>query len=192
MGSGFEQNEDERGCHAVYQPLLKTNSEAADRSPLARASRVGTANVLRRLDEKRADGVEKVLLNRSCQCKPPQPRPRRPPFIFKPLIFQGRPRLPPLKSSLPGPPGASEATVGPWVSQGSRCSSCSPVASLPVRGADGMPCHQRPSGPYYSMPLGAAKKDFNLTFTFFTLTLPPRQASEAKLFASGQCRCQCQ
>jgi hypothetical protein len=36
----LEQNEDERG----YQPLLKTNSEAADRIP----SR--TADVLRRLD----------------------------------------------------------------------------------------------------------------------------------------------
>ena len=49
----LEQNEDGRGC---YQSLLKT-SEAADRNP----SR--TADVLRRRDEKRADGVE----NRSCE-----------------------------------------------------------------------------------------------------------------------------
>ena len=54
----LEQNEDGRGC---YQPLLKTNSEAADRN----SSR--TADVLQRLDEKRADGVE----NRSCE--PPNP-----------------------------------------------------------------------------------------------------------------------
>ncbi len=44
-----QQNEDERGS---FQPLLKTNSEAAERNP----SR--TANVLRRLDERRTDGVE--------------------------------------------------------------------------------------------------------------------------------------
>jgi hypothetical protein len=44
-----QQNEDERGS---FQPLLKTNSEAAERNP----SR--TANVLRRLDERWTDGVE--------------------------------------------------------------------------------------------------------------------------------------
>ncbi len=43
----LEQDEDGRGC---YQPLSKTNSEAADRVP----SR--TVNVLRRLDRKRTDG----------------------------------------------------------------------------------------------------------------------------------------
>ena len=47
----LDQNEDGRGC---CQPLLKANSEAnlaADRA----SSR--TADVLQRLDEKRADGV---------------------------------------------------------------------------------------------------------------------------------------
>ena len=68
----LQQNEDERGS---YQPLFKANSKAAERTP----SR--SANVLRRLDERRAVGVE----NRSCE--PIHPRPRRPPFIFKPCGF---------------------------------------------------------------------------------------------------------
>ena len=66
----LQQNEDERGC---FQPLLKTDTEAAKRNP----SR--TANVLRRLDERRTDGDE----NRSCE--PPSPGLAALPFIFKPL-----------------------------------------------------------------------------------------------------------
>ena len=68
----LQQNEDERGC---FQPLLKTDTEAAERNP----SR--TANVLRRLDERRTDEVE----NRSCE--PPNPGLAALPFIFKPLDF---------------------------------------------------------------------------------------------------------
>ena len=49
----LQQNEDERGC---FQPLWKMDTEAAERTP----SR--TANVLRRLDERRTYGDE----NRSC------------------------------------------------------------------------------------------------------------------------------
>ncbi len=67
----LQQNEDECGS---IQPLLKV-SEAAERNP----SR--TANVLRRLDERRTDGDE----NRYCE--PFQPRPRRPPVVFKPCVF---------------------------------------------------------------------------------------------------------
>ncbi len=65
----LEQNEDKRGW--AYPPLLKTKSEAADRSP----SR--TANVLRRLglDEKRAAGLG--VENRSCE-------PRKPPAAESP------------------------------------------------------------------------------------------------------------
>ncbi len=64
----LQQNEDdsERGS---IQPLLKTTSEAAERSSS------NPANVLRRLDERRPDGVE----NRNCE--PFQPRPRRPPAM---------------------------------------------------------------------------------------------------------------
>ena len=69
----LDQNEDGRGC---FQPLLKADSEAAERNP----SR--TANVLRRLDERRTDEVE----NRSCE--PPNPGLAALPFIFKP--FKGR------------------------------------------------------------------------------------------------------
>jgi hypothetical protein len=61
----LQQNEDERTGRRI-QPLLKVTSEAAERSP----SR--TANVLRRLDERKADGVESRR-----NCEPFQPRPRR-------------------------------------------------------------------------------------------------------------------
>jgi hypothetical protein len=64
----LDQNEDVREC---CQPLL--NSEAADRN----SSR--TADVLQRLDEKRACGVE----DRSCE--PPSPGLAALPIIFKPL-----------------------------------------------------------------------------------------------------------
>ena len=68
----LQQNEDERGC---FQPLLKTDTEAAERNP----SR--TANVLRRLDERRTDGDENRI------CEPPSPGLAALPFIFKPLGF---------------------------------------------------------------------------------------------------------
>jgi hypothetical protein len=55
----IEHNEDRRGC--CYQPLLKPNPEAADRSP-SRKRRCAT-----RLDEKRADGVESLR-----SCEPPE------------------------------------------------------------------------------------------------------------------------
>ncbi len=57
----LQQNEDERGS---IQPLLKANSEAAERS----SSR--TANVLRRLDERRAVGIE----NRNTEATGSNPR----------------------------------------------------------------------------------------------------------------------
>ena len=70
----LQQNEDER---RRIQPLLKTTSEAAERSSS------NPANVLRRLDERKAVGVE------SRNCEPFQPRPLRPPVVFKPRdIFQ--------------------------------------------------------------------------------------------------------
>ena len=58
----LEHNEDGRGC--CYQPLLKTNPEAADQSPSKSAGRCAT-----RLDEKRADGVESLR-----SCEPPESR----------------------------------------------------------------------------------------------------------------------
>jgi hypothetical protein len=71
----FQKNEDERRS---IQPLLKVTSEAAERNP----SR--TANVPRRLevDERKADGVESR--RRGCRGEACQPRPRRPPVVFKP------------------------------------------------------------------------------------------------------------
>ena len=68
----LQQNEDERGC---FQPLWKMDTEAAERTP----SR--TANVLRRLDERRTDGDENRI------CEPPSPGLAALPFIFKPLGF---------------------------------------------------------------------------------------------------------
>jgi hypothetical protein len=69
----LQQNEDERGS---IPPLLKTNSEAAGRGSSRRA------NVLRRLDSFMRGGQLPRVENRNCE--PFQPRPRRPPIVFKP------------------------------------------------------------------------------------------------------------
>ena len=66
---------DAPGC--CYQPLLKANAEAADRSP----SRI--ADVL--CDLMRRGQME--LRTGGPELRAPRPRPRRPPFIFKPLFF---------------------------------------------------------------------------------------------------------
>jgi hypothetical protein len=68
----LQQNEDER---RRIRPLLKTNSKAPERSSSC------PANVLRRLDERKAVGVE------GRYCEPFQPRPLRPPVVFKPCGF---------------------------------------------------------------------------------------------------------
>ncbi len=76
----LQQNEDER---RRIQPLLKANSKAPERSLS------WPANVLRRLDERKAVGVE------SRSCEPLQPRPLGPgppsPVVFKPCHAKKKP-----------------------------------------------------------------------------------------------------
>jgi hypothetical protein len=90
-----------------HQPLLKTNPEAADRSPSRSAdahardfklsAKLSHGRTLDRLDdsEKRADhAADGADSGQEPELRAPRPRPRRPgpPFIFKPLGFSAQPQ----------------------------------------------------------------------------------------------------